>query len=503
MAHRLEIKDMQIIASDYGGKCLSKEYINSGTPLAWMCKRGHTWDSPYSIVRCGCWCQQCAKKDTAAERLDELMEIAKKNGGFSLAKEYKGSEAKHDFKCKNKHTFQTTPHSLKKGFWCKVCNKNSAFEERLKKMQAVALERNGKCLSTIYKRSDLKLKWQCSKGHIWFAMPSNIEAGRWCPTCAKNTNDEKQRIYSVGMLQKYAAKLGGKLISKEYKNIQYPLKWQCKEKHIWDSSWSNVFTKELWCPTCRIKERELSNLQKYQQLAQENNGKLLSKKFIDIKTELKWQCENGHTWLARPINIKDGYWCLECAKENAKNELFIDTLKFVQEKGGKLLSDKYINADAPLLWQCKNGHTWKRPLAGIRAGSWCRKCFNLTQRSSILEYQVIAKKKGGKLLSKEYFNGTTKLEWQCDKGHKWMALPAHIKAGRWCPTCGLKIAANNRRKYNISDLKKYAKKMGGKVLSNEYTSTLAPVKWQCKKGHVWSAHITSVIYNGMWCKLCV
>ena len=57
----------------------------------------------------------------------------------------------------------------------------------IEEMQKIAEIRGGKCLSPIYKNSVTKLKWQCKKGHQWFAAPSKIKFGQWCPICAGKT----------------------------------------------------------------------------------------------------------------------------------------------------------------------------------------------------------------------------------------------------------------------------------------------------------------------------
>ncbi len=47
----------------------------------------------------------------------------------------------------------------------------------------------------------------------------------------------------------------------------------------------------------------------------------------------------------------------------------------------------------------------------------------------------IAIKKGGRCLSEEYVNGITKLEFECSKGHTWKAIPQSIITGSWCGEC--------------------------------------------------------------------
>lgn len=51
-----------------------------------------------------------------------------------------------------------------------------------------------------------------------------------------------------------------------------------------------------------------------------------------------------------------------------------------EERGGKCLSDEFINISAKLTWSCgkihdgKNIHTWDQFLDPIIQGAWCQKC---------------------------------------------------------------------------------------------------------------------------------
>ena len=49
----------------------------------------------------------------------------------------------------------------------------------------IAKQRDGKCLSDEYINAHTKLKWKCSKGHIWEAIPDSVKRGSWCSECAK------------------------------------------------------------------------------------------------------------------------------------------------------------------------------------------------------------------------------------------------------------------------------------------------------------------------------
>ena len=54
---------------------------------------------------------------------------------------------------------------------------------------------------------------------------------------------------------------------------------------------------------------------------------------------------------------------------------------------------------------------------------------------TIEEMRMLASVKGGKCLSNDYVNLKTKLIWECSKGHTWEATPANIKKGSWCRIC--------------------------------------------------------------------
>ncbi len=57
------------------------------------------------------------------------------------------------------------------------------------------------------------------------------------------------------------------------------------------------------------------------------------------------------------------------------------------------------------------------------------------KKLTIEEMRSIAEERGGKCLSNFYVNSQTKLLWECLKGHQWEATPNGIKSGTWCPYC--------------------------------------------------------------------
>jgi len=56
-------------------------------------------------------------------------------------------------------------------------------------------------------------------------------------------------------------------------------------------------------------------------------------------------------------------------------------------------------------------------------------------RLTIEEMHELAKNRGGKCLSEVYIDSHTKLQWECKEGHAFWMEPNNVKQGQWCPIC--------------------------------------------------------------------
>jgi hypothetical protein len=173
------IEEMKKIAKKRGGQCLSVKYINSHTKLAWQCKHGHQWDAAPTNIQIGYWCPFCAGVQKGT--IEEMEELAEEHGGKCLSKEYTNCQTKLIWQCKEGHKWQTRPSSIKQGSWCPFCV--GVQRGTIEEMQKIARERDGQCLSKEYINSKTKLQFQCSVGHKWEAVPNNIQQGHWCFIC--------------------------------------------------------------------------------------------------------------------------------------------------------------------------------------------------------------------------------------------------------------------------------------------------------------------------------
>ena len=240
---------------------------------------------------------------------------------------------------------------------------------------------------------------------------------------------------ALNELRAIAEERGGKCLSSLYADNNTPLVWECQKGHHWEATPVNIKIHGSWCPTCA--GRPILTIKDMKVLADKRGGKCLSDTYVNNRTKLLWECVEGHQWEAIPATVKRGRWCPICARfrSGATQRLGIDEMREIaRNRGGKCLSDKYINNKTKLLWQCKEGHRWLAAPSKIKSGQWCPTCAG-RPILTIKDMKELADMRGGKCLSDTYVNNRTKLLWECRKGHRWEAVPSSVKSGTWCPIC--------------------------------------------------------------------
>jgi hypothetical protein len=554
----LKLKEMKEIAKERNLKCLSKTYVDSGTHLKLKCPLGHIWEITPSNLRVGKGCPYCAGR---YQTIDDMHKIAIDNNFKCLSKKYINARTHLTWECSQGHIWKATPDNIKRGKGCPHC---AGKHQTIDDMHKIAKERNGKCLSKQYITAKTKLKWECSEGHTWNAVPNSIKSGRWCPQCGPfyseelcrttfeqlfNKNFPKNKpiwlINSINERMELDGYCKNLKIAFEYNGIQhYELNYYTKTKEELNKRKLDDKLKSKLCKKngihlfvithkndllelpklIKIKSKlmglNVSNinfknnidfnkvyqhktkLEILQNAAKIKNGKLLSKKHTNTRTKLKWECSEGHVWEASYDGIMHkNTWCPKCA---GQNKTIDDAHNIAKARNGKCLSKNYINNRKELKWECSEGHTWNAKPKSIFAGTWCHICGKKRsddfKRGTIKEMHKIAKERNGKCLSKKYFTAHLKLRWKCSEGHVWEAVPATIKSGTWCPTCSYKKGGVKKR-LTIEEMQKIASNKKGNCLSSEYIDANTHLKWECSEGHIWNATPAKIKF-GRWCRTC-
>lgn len=300
-------------------------------------------------------------------------------------------------------------------------------------------------------------------------------------------------------LVNYAQSNNGKVLTQEITFLKKcrSIKFECEKGHHWEIVTQKALL-SLWCPECNgSKNRKKITIEDMRKIAHERGGKCLSSKYVNISYKLEWECKEGHRWFADSNSVKNKKsWCKKCRNQSMKNT--IEDMQFLASlKGGKCLSTEYVLNNVNLQWECHLGHQWSNQPANITMGEWCPVCRVENDKLTIEEMREIARSRGGKCLSESYTDIKTKLRWECDKGHQWMAQPVLVKHHKsWCPICA------GNRKQTIEDMQKLAEKFGGEVLSKKYIASKEKLKWKCKNGHVFYKAPDKVKHRNSWCPDC-
>lgn len=425
---------MRLLAESREGTCVDSRDpstpVKTAAKLLWQCKEGHQWEATGNNIQRGKWCPRCRG---FYRTIEEMQATALERRGQCLSAQFLGMHKPLRWRCVENHEWDAVPSSVFLGSWCPHCA--GTVPDTIENMQVIAQTKGGRCISLIYTNANTRLTWQCADGHQWNAVPSSVKNGTWCPECAKQQVAAhcRESALSIEEMREIAGARGGVCLSDLYTNAQGKLRWRCAKGHEWNATPNSVKHRGTWCPTCGgTQKASLAELQSY---AAAKGGLCLASKYLSAKRKIGWQCVEGHQWKDCWFEVKKGRWCALCeGRKTNKTYTIEDMRKHAEGRGGRCLSNTYITKNDKLKWECGEGHIWMAVPGSVLQGSWCPVCGG-RQQLTIEEMVELAKSRGGKCLSSTYTNTSTHLLWECSEGHQWTAKPGNVRTGHWCPLC--------------------------------------------------------------------
>ncbi len=370
-----QLKRLRKALSPYGLKLLETEWLGWHARYRFRCPKGH------EVSRSGSHlfyhlvtCPACR----ADEALQHLQRLARQAGGRCLSDRYVGRSARYRFACREGHTFEKSVGSLEKGAWCVLCahakhSKRMAAPDGMNRMRNVARSHGGKCLTKVYTKLSDRYRFRCAEGHEWETVGLEVMRGAWCRICS---NQQKVHAYRLkdGMarLRACAANHGGSCLSQVYEGSKANYRFRCKAGHEWEMLGARIF-RGAWCTECQHEAKRFG-IDFMRQLAAGHGGRCLTNSYRNTTTQLEWECALGHRWWAYPGAVVRGHWCAACSHNAAK--LGIDLMRTIAaERGGMCVSTSYVNSATKLEWECARGHRWLATPNSIRRGHWCARCY--------------------------------------------------------------------------------------------------------------------------------
>ena len=302
MPKKITLEDCKKVAEENLGICLSNKYINSKTHMDWECKIKHKWSATFTQIKRGSWCPTCVKKKS----LEDCQKIANIKDGKCLSTEYNNVDTLMEWECKKSHKWKNTFYHIKnRNQWCPHCS--GKFNNNLELCQQVAKEKKGECLSIEYKNNRKHMAWKCEKNHIWNAVFDQIKRGSWCPYCDGKFNNNLDLCKEIALLRQ------GKCLSTKFKNILEPMEWECKKGHKWITNFNCIKNNGTWCIICAGKNKH--TLEFCKEIAISKEGKCLSSKYINVDDKtMEWECKEGHIWnTSFHCVYSSNSWCPYCS----------------------------------------------------------------------------------------------------------------------------------------------------------------------------------------------
>lgn len=112
------------LIKDKGGICKNKNYINSVTKFEIECEFGHLFLTSAKYIKNGSWCPICSKNKKLT--IEEMQQLAKDKNGACLSSKYIDTKTKLSWQCFTcNNIWKAAPRSIKNNrSWCPKCGLN-------------------------------------------------------------------------------------------------------------------------------------------------------------------------------------------------------------------------------------------------------------------------------------------------------------------------------------------------------------------------------------------
>lgn len=318
---RKALERMCEIAASRGGECLSAEYVNTITRLAWRCGVGHEWAIRPNAVQQGNWCPKCARTGASiGERisrsvLERMFEASFPKTLPSWLVGAKGRRLELDGYSERlgiAFEYNGIQHYQQIGFFSRA---RVVEQQERDAVKVRSCRQQGVTLITIPTFSNTANLSGCIDQIEASVLSSGLRVPeKWRRPASLPADNGLSRVIEPNRLARLNAKAaehGGALLSTTAFSAQDKLRWGCSRGHEFALDQYKVLAGR-WCPLCKGWHKTVADMQA---MAAEKGGRFLSIRFEGVSKRHRWCCADGHVWDATPSAISGGNWCRLCANK--------------------------------------------------------------------------------------------------------------------------------------------------------------------------------------------
>ena len=477
----------------------SQVSAGSGRKLKWKCPIGHVYESMVANRVNGSNCPICLGRQILIGYNDLLTthpEVAQTLVDTDPTSISKGTKKSFKWTCSSGHIYQAVVSNRIAGHGCPYCSGNkvlAGFNDLATTNPDLASELRSHDPRTISKGSHTRMKWECSKGHIFENTPNaRTNNGQNCQFCSG-----KQVLKGFNDLGTTNPNLASELVDANPEQISRgsgkSVTWRCELGHEYSMS-VNERSRNRGCPICAGK-RVLAGFNDLQtshpELAKELIGtdpKSVSK---GSGKKLRWRCELGHEYTSAVASRTFGRGCPICAGD--KILAGFNDLETTHPEIAKQLingNPKEVSKgwEKRFLWACPAGHSYSAPVKNRVANQNCPYCAGKAVLEGFNDLATTHPEIASELVNGDptkISKGSVKsYEWKCSLGHLYKSKVNTRTTGPSCPYCsGNKVLAG------FNDLLTTHPEIAKQLVDLDPTTlsrgSVTKAKWMCPNNHTW------------------
>jgi hypothetical protein len=409
-----------------------------------------------------------------------------------------GSDQRKLWQCSEGHRWEAKIYTRTKGSGCPYCSGNQVldgFNDLVTTHPELVAEANGWNPREISAGMGKSLSWKCKLGHEWKASP-NSRTGKLngCPFCSgrrllKGFNDLATTHPDI------AVEADGWDPTTVGRSYASKVTWKCPSGHPYSASVASRTSAKSGCNVCSgsralpgINDLATTN----PELAVQADGWDPTQITAGSGQKLQWKCAKGHEWKAVVASRNTGVGCPICSGQKllkGYNDLATTHPEIAARAVGWDPSTVTFGSGARRMWKCELGHIRESTVSNITLGSNCAICDGKEVLPGFNDLETkfpdIARMADGWDPNTKPSSSHQKLNWKCEKGHKWIAQLSNLtsrKAG--CPICSGRqvLIGFNDLAFTHPDIASEAVGWDPRKVTS---GSGLKRRWHCKEGHEW------------------